>query len=213
MAEADLTNIAAASIATPAAGVTAFFADPNKRFCSKDDAALLKRLTPLTNFSTVAQAPAAATKTYIAGSNLLCPSDARLQIGTMYRWRFNMTKTAAGLAASTFEVVFGTLGTTGDTTRLTFVKPAGTAVVDEAWVDIIVTVRGPLSAVGVVVGQFIMSHGLQITGHAIIPIVCLNAVSAGFDVTVASLIAGICITSGAADAITIQLVQSEALNL
>lgn len=214
MSELDLTNIAAGSISTPSAGVTALFADANKRLGLKNDAGLVTRIAPLvTNFSTAAQAPTAATKTYITGSALAIPSDARFQIGTMLRWKFNMTKTAAGIAASTFELVVGTLGTTGDATRLTFTKPAGTAAIDEAWVDIIALCRGPLSAVGILAGQFIMTHNLQITGHAIIPCVVLNAISAGFDVTTASLIAGLCITSGAADAITIQIVQAEAINL
>lgn len=214
MSEVDLTNIASSAIAVPAGGVSALFADANKRLGLKNDAGLVTRIAPqVTNFSTASQAPAAATKTYIIGSALAIPSDARMQIGTMFRWKFNMTKTAAGLALSTFELVVGTLGTTGDATRLTFVKPAGTAVIDEGWVDVIALCRGPLSAAGILAGQFLMTHNLQITGHAVIPCVCVNAISAGFDVTTASLIAGLCITSGAADAITIQLVQAEAINL
>jgi hypothetical protein len=164
------------------------------------------------NFSTASQAPAATTRTYITGSNITVPTS-KLQIGSMLRWRFNMTKTAAGLAASTIDVCVGTAGTTADTARVSFTKPAGTAVIDEAWCDVIVTCRGPLSSAGVFAGQFIMTHNLSATGHAVIPVVVVNTISAGFDVTTAGLIVGLCITTGAADAITIQMCQAEAWNL
>src|SRR4029077_6065194 len=127
--------------------------------------------------------------------------------------RFNMTKTAAGSALSTFDICFGTNGSTSDTARVSFTKPAGTAAADEGWVDIYATVRGPLSASGIVVGQFNLIHNLQNTGHALIPCVSVNTISGALDVTTANLIAGVCITSGASDAITIQMVQAEAMNL
>ena len=40
-----------------------------------------------------------------------------------------------------------------------------------------------------------------------------NTVSAGFDMTIANLNVGLCLTSGAADAITIQTVLTEVFNL
>lgn len=164
------------------------------------------------NFSTVAQSPAAAVRTYIAGSNLVVPKT-KIQIGSMWRWRFNLTKTAAGSAASTIDIAFGTAGTVADVARVSFTKPAGTAVVDEGWCEVIATCRGPLTAAGVVVGQFLLTHNLAATGHAVIPSVVVNTVSAGFDVTVDNLIVGLCITSGAADAITIQMCQADSFNL
>lgn len=164
----------------------------------------------VTNYSTIAQTPAATTRTYVLGSSIYLPN--KLKIGTTFRWRFNITKTAAGTAASTFDIAFGTAGTTADTAQVSFTKPAGTAVVDEGWVDIYAVVRGPLSASGVVAGEFMMTHNLQITGHAIIPVVVVTTISSTFDVTVPTYI-GICITSGASDAITIQLVTAEAINI
>lgn len=164
------------------------------------------------NFSTSAQTPAAATRTYITGSKLTVPAT-KLQIGTMFRWTFDMTKTAAGTAASTFDICFGTNGTTADTARVSFTKPAGTAVIDNARVVIECIIRGPLSASGVAVGHFCMTHNLSATGHATIPVVNVTTVSGTFDVTVANLFAGVCITSGASDAITIQMVMAEAFNL
>jgi hypothetical protein len=172
----------------------------------------VQSLIQLCNYSVTSQAITAATLTYITGSKITVPVG-KLRIGTILRWKFNITKTAAGTAASTFEVYVGTNGTTADTSRLSFTKPAGTAVADEGFIEITAIVRGPLSASGIMVGEFVMAHNLAATGHAIIPNVIVNTVSGTFDVTVANLFVGICITSGAADAITIQQVIAEAVNL
>lgn len=210
MAELDLTNIAATSIATPSSGVTAAFVDTDKYLKSKDDAGFVRSL--LTNFSTALQSPAATTRTYITGSKITIPPG-KMQIGSMFRWTFNMTKDANGSAASTFDIAVGTLGTTGDTARVSFTKPAGTAAADEGFVTITAIMRGPLTASGVMVGEFVLTHNLAATGHAVIPCVAVNTVSAGFDVTTASLFVGVCITSGTADVITIQQCTAEAWNL
>lgn len=204
-------NESAAPSAPAAAKGTLYLdntANPGLRMI--DDGGNNRPLVDIVNFSTALQSPAAATLTYITGSALAIPV-AKLKIGSMLRWRFNMTKTGAGVAASTIDVRFGTLGTTGDTARLTFTKPAGTAVIDEGWVEITCTVRS-IGAAGVVVGEFTMIHNLAATGHMVIPCACVNIISAGFDTTVANLIAGLTITTGAADAITIQMVQAELLN-
>lgn len=196
---------------TPAAGQSVLFVDSTTRvFSAKDQNGFTRSIVQ--NFSVAAQSPAAATRTYITGSALVIPTG-RLQIGSCFRWQFNMTKTAAGVASSTFDVCVGTAGTTADTARLSFTKPAGTAVIDQATVDIFAVCRGPLSASGIFAGQFTMTHNLAATGHAVIPCVNVNVVSAAFDVSGANLIIGVCMTSGAADAITFQLVQAEAWNI
>lgn len=164
----------------------------------------------LRNQSTSAQAPAAATLTYLTGSALAIPPGNPLRVGSRFRWRWSMTKTAAGTATSTIAIVFGTLGTTADTARVSFTKPAGTAVADEAWCEINATVKAVSNTVGVVVGTFTMGHGLENTGHAVIPFVCLTTVSGNFDNIVDGLIVGLVITTGAADAITIQQLQADA---
>lgn len=196
----------------PAAGQIIIYADSLSKLLTMKDENGFVRSIGQTNFSTAAQVVPAAVRTYIAGSQITVPS-AKLQIGTCLRWRFNMTKTAAGVAASTFDIAVGLTGLVADTARVSFVKPAGTAAVDEAWVEISAIVRGPLSASGVMVGQFRLSHNLAATGHAVIPNVAVSTVSAPFDITPAGLIVGLCLTSGLADAITIQMVQAEAWNL
>lgn len=198
---------------TPAPGQGVLYFDTLTRVLSmRDEGGKVRGLDGVNNFSTVAQTPAAATRTYIVGSALAVPVG-KLRIGTILRWRFNLTKTAAGAAASTFDVSVGVNGTTADVARVSFTKPAGTGAVDEGWVDIEVICRGPLSAVGVFVGTFRLIHNLAATGHAVIPCVVVTTISGGFDVTVANLIVGVNITSGAADAITIQNVTAEAVNL
>jgi hypothetical protein len=168
-----------------------------------------------TSGATAAQTPAATVRTYIVGSAITVPTG-KLRIGTFFKWQFDMTKTAAGSASSTFDICFGTAGTTADTARVSFTKTAGTAAADVGMVTITALVRGPLSASGVVSGNFHLSHvggATGLLGHCTEPNVDVNTISGTFDVTVASLIVGICITTGASDAITIQQVIAEAGNL
>jgi len=165
--------------------------------------------------ATGAQTPAATTRTYITGSAITVPVG-KLRIGSFFRWEFDMTKTGAGSAASTFDICFGTAGTTADTARVSFTKPGGTAAADVGLVTITAVVRGPLSASGVVSGNFQLTHvggATGLLGHCVEPAICVNTISSGFDVTVASLIVGVCITTGASDAITIQQVIAQAFNI
>ncbi len=184
-------------------------ATPNLRLI--DDAGNNRSLSPLSNYSVAAQSPAAATRTYITGSKIAVPKN-KLQVGSCFEWTFNMTKTAAGSASSTFDIAVGTAGSTADTARVSFTKPAGTAAADEASVTIRAIIR-TIGATGVMVGEFTLIHNLLDTGHAVIPCVVVNTVSAGFDMTVADLMVGLCITSGASDAITIEMVQAKAWNI
>lgn len=159
------------------------------------------------NRSVAQQAPAAAVATFITGSQLKAPPGG-FKVGDRLRWTFNMAKTAAGTAASTISIVFGLAGTVADTARVSFAKPAGTAVADEAYCIVEATVR-TVAAAGVVVGEFVLLHNLAATGHAVIPVVAVNTISAGFDNTAEELFAGLVITTGAADVVTIEQVQAE----
>jgi hypothetical protein len=166
----------------------------------------------INNYSVTSQSISAATRTYITGSQIVVPT-AKLQIGTIIEWVFNMTKTAAGSASSTIDIAIGTAGTTADSAILSFTKPAGTAAADEALCRLRMIVRGPLSASGIIAGDFQMTHNLASTGHATIPCVNVNTISSPFDVTTALLKVGVCLTSGASDAITIQTMSAIAYNL
>lgn len=200
---------------TPASGKMAIYAsnDATQALLKVvDSSGRVSALNPITNFSTSAQTPTATVRTYITGSAIAIPAT-KMQIGTLFRWRFNLTKTAAGSATSTFDIAIGTNGTTADSAIVSFTKPAGTAASDEGLVTIDAILRGPLSASAVMAGEFVLVHNLSATGHAQIPVVAVNTISSGFDATVANLIVGVCITSGASDVITIQQVSAQAWNL
>lgn len=198
------------------AGLFAFFAHaqtvPTTSGASWKVSDLKATQAYLSNQSTAAQTPTAATRTVITGSTISVPV-AGLQVGSVFRWRLNMTKTAAGTATSTFDVAIGTAGTTADTAVLSFTKPAGTAAADEGWVEVDVVIRGPITASCIASGEFQLIHNLAATGHAQIPCVVVNTVSSAFDSTVGLLKVSLCITSGASDAITIQQVTANAVGL
>ena len=213
MSRLRLNKIINPTIAAPTGKMELFASsDTPSLIRTNDESGNIVTLTPLNNYSVIAQTPAATTRTYLTGSKIPVPIS-KLKIGSAFYWCFNMTKTGAGVAASTIDVAIGPAGTTADSAILSFTKPGGSAVIDEGMVEIWATVRGPLTAACVIVGEMIMTHNLAATGHMIIPVCCVNTVSAGFDATVASLQVGICLTSGAADAITIQQVFAEAYNL
>lgn len=165
------------------------------------------------NQSVASQAVTAATLTYIAGSALAVPV-AGLRVGTWFRWRMYLTKTAAGTAASTWHVRLGTAGTTADTAILTFTQTGlGTAVADTGYVDILAVIRGPITSSCIAVGTCVLGHDLQITGFSVRPNVIVQSTSAAFNATTASLIVGVTQTSGASQAFTYQQVVAEAKQL
>lgn len=160
------------------------------------------------NRSIAQQALTAEVAALITGSSLKVPSGRQLVAGTRLRWTLNIAKTAAGTAASTFAIHVGTLGTVSDTERVAFTKPAGTAVADEGRIVIEATVRS-VSATGVVVGNFVMTHNLASTGHMTIPGAAVYTASSAFDNDGEDLYFGIVATTGAADVCTIEQVEAE----
>lgn len=163
------------------------------------------------NFATAAQAPAAATRTYITGSAIGPFTAGTIQVGTVLKWAFDMTKTAAGSATSTIDIAVGTTGTTADAAVVSFVKPAGTAAADQGWVEVTAVVK-TIGATGVLLGNFRLGHNLAATGHAVIPYVSVLTTSGSVNLTTPTFV-GLCITTGAADAITINQVDAQAINL
>lgn len=166
----------------------------------------------LKNQSTADQQINASTTALLTGSTLAVPVD-KLRIGTVLRWRIAVTKTNAGTAAVSFLVKLGTAGTTSDATVLTLALPTATGAVDTAFIDIEVTVRGPLSGSGKLQGTLRMTHNLSATGFATIPCVAVTALSGNVDVTVANLIASIACTTPASTVLTFVQVNAEASNL
>ena len=161
------------------------------------------RATP----SVAQQAITAATRTLVTGTKIKVPPGG-LKVGSRYRAEFNVAKTAAGTATSTIDVGFGTAGTTADTARVSFTKPAGTAAADEGFIVVEALVR-TVSATGVVAGEFVLVHNLAATGHAQIPCVVVSTISSGFDNTSEELYVSTFITTGASDVVTIEVARAE----
>ena len=161
------------------------------------------------NFSTVAQVIATASRDFVDGSQLIIPPGG-LKVGSKIRFVLDLTKTAAGTASAVFDISFGTAGTAADTARVSFTKIAGTAAIDVARVVIEAVVRS-VSATGVVVGQFTLTHNLAATGFSTLPVGNVVTISSGFDNLPATLdpgYIGLNITSGAADVWTVQKVEA-----
>ncbi len=177
-------------------------------------ASLIKPYTgdALGNQSTADQAINAAATAYLTGSDIAVPAG-KLRIGTIFKWKLSLSKTAAGTAANTFDVRVGTAGTTADTSRLSFTTGTATGVVDQGQIDIMAVVRGPLSASGVMQGIFNLSHELAATGLHNKATRVHHVLSGAFDVTVANLIIGLSCTTAASTVLTFQLIAAEAKNL
>lgn len=164
----------------------------------------------LTNANT-ADVSANATDTYLTGSGLTVGG--RIKAGTTIRWRLAMTKTAAGTAAATVNIRFGTNGTTADTARVTWTTTPQTQAIDTGWMEIQVIIRS-VSATGTVNGVLHFTHLNTTTGllNKNTPHIA-QTTSATFDNTAAGLIVGISVNPGASNNWTFQHVSAEAKNL
>jgi hypothetical protein len=155
------------------------------------------------------------TDTYITGSDVLIPTG-RLQVRSMYRCRFNVTKSAAGVAAASLNIRVGTAGTTADTARVTASFGAQTAVVDEGFFEIYLNFR-TIGATAVPAAVIYLQHRLTSTGLISGATAGANnintQVGAAFDVTAANLRIGVSVNPGASSSWQVQLVQSELFNL
>jgi hypothetical protein len=163
----------------------------------------------VTNQNTANQSPAANATTYITGSALAVPLTG-LKAATRFYWAIGATKTAAGTAANSIDVRIGTAASTADTSRLSFSLGAGTAIADNALIEIWAQMRTVGSGTtAVIAGMCKAGHNLSTTGWFVIPVVSPTPIaSAGFDSTVASLKVGLSLTTGASMAATIVTVQS-----
>lgn len=163
-----------------------------------------------------AQAVAAATATLITGTAIQIP-DGGLKPGTLYKARIALTKTAAGTASSALVVGIvppgEALSAANVDTILSFTKPAGTAAADEGVVDVEVlfTAIGATEE-GAARGEFVLAHNLAATGHAQVPVVALAVVDATLATATEDLGGGyivVMLTTGASDAITVNLASAE----
>ncbi len=195
---------------TPSAGQTLIYSNTTSKLVTAiNDTGDVQTLGGLVNASTANQTGFAAD-TYLAGSSLtLPPGNPRAK--TTYQCRFDMVKTAAGTAAATVIVRYGTAGTTADTARLTFTWGAGTAAIDTGVFEVIAHWRN-VGASSVLVGYCRVTHhlaatGLVATGASGTGILLVT--SGAFDSTVANSIIGVSFNGGASFSGTNSVVQSE----
>lgn len=150
--------------------------------------------------------------TYVTGSRIVFPQ-AKLQAGSYYRCEMVITKTAAGVATPVFQVRTGTAGTTADTSRLSYTGVAQTAVIDTAYLVVLVTFR-VVGASAVIASWLQFTHDLAVTGFAnAIRTYQGQAVSAAFASNTASMGLGLSINAGASSAWTVQQCIAELRNL
>jgi hypothetical protein len=163
--------------------------------------------------ASVAQQTGFAADTYLTGSSVAIPNG-RLKAGTMYRCKFAVSKTGAGVAAPVITPRIGTAGAIGDTARGALTFAAQTAVIDEGLFEIFMTFRTVGSGTTAIIRNVgTLAHRLSITGLSTDVTGMKTAASAGFDSTVANSFIGVSANGGTSAAWTVELVQAELFNL
>ena len=210
MADAKISGLTAASV----------MADANE--FAINEAGVSKKLTGtlvkdwagnvLRNQNTSDVSPGAGATTYLTGSSIAIPV-AKLRVGTVIRWTLGFTKTAAGTAARAHLIKLGTAGTTGDATIITLTSGTPSGAVDTGQQVITCIIRGPLGASCIAAAISSAIHQLSTTGLFANETEVLQVTSGTFDSTTASLIIGLAVTTGASEALTYQVIFTEAYNL
>ncbi len=166
----------------------------------------------IVNASVAAQAGFTAD-TYLAGSNLLLPTGL-IRAGSSFYWVFDAVKTAAGTAAPSIYIRFGTAGAIGDTARVTFTFSVQTAVIDRAIFEVWANFRSVGSGTAAVLaGIAKLRHQLAITGFNTVQpagMQTLAVTSGGFDSTPAASYVGLSVLGNTAAAWTVTVVQAQA---
>ncbi len=159
------------------------------------------------NSSTAAQGAGFASDTYLTGSFILFPTAPK--VGTKFKLKFDVSKTAAGTATPIITVRLGTAGSTADTARNTFTFSAGTAATDVGTFEVDCVFR----AVG---ASAVLQGRCALTSQATTGISSLlktqQSTSGSFDSTTAGLGIGVSVNGGASAAWTVQLVDAELVN-
>lgn len=166
----------------------------------------------LSNRSTSTVSAGYASDTYLAGSSITMPAGGPV-VGTRYRCIFDMVKTAAGTAAFTVNVRYGTAGATSDTSLISFAFAAGTAAADTGRFEVDLHFRTVGTGTSAVVAAIIScSHHLAATGlisTGASGFGQLVSVSSGFNSTPAGSILGLSVNGGASFSGTCTVVETD----
>lgn len=197
---------------TPSSGSSIIYINStNKELHTRDDAGIVRTIRPVTNASIVTTLTAPAVNTFLTGSSITIPTQL-LKVGTMFMWRFGITKTNSGTTAPIWTVTFGTAGTVADTARLTFTGNAQTAVADTGWSEIWATVL-TTGVSGTIEGVYSLTHTLATTGLGATGSDARVNTSGAFDTTVATSIIGIAVNPGTTATWTFTHISVVAFNL
>lgn len=159
---------------------------------------------------------ATGADTHLTGSALMIPSGHRVQVGTLFRWHLEASKTAAGTATGQFNVRVGTLGTVGDTGVALFnFTAAQSATVDSMAVTIDAVVRsiGAAAVLQCVLEAESPKSGALGFWTILAPQMPATSATNTFDSTVDSLYFSISANPGASGVWTFQMVKGEVLNI
>lgn len=172
----------------------------------------MAKATPVVySASTASQGPGFSTDTYLTSSFIVFPGLPK--VGTKYKCRFAVSKTAAGTATPIIQIRVGTAGTTGDTSRCSFTFSAGTAATDGAWVEVEGVFRSVGSGTAAVLQGTCCFTSQPTTGFTSL-LKQVSTTSGGFDSTASpgTLGIGVSVNGGTSAAWTVQLVVAELEN-
>ena len=200
--------------ATPAAGQIVIFPETGgKRLTFKDDAGRTYTLGEgcIRNQSNAVSGAGFAVDTYVAGSNITVPASLTLQVGSQYRCKISLSKTAAGVATPICNVRVGTLGTTADAAMFTFTGAIQTAAADVGFIEVLFTVN-TIGATGTMRGTYVLKHNVA-SGAGLSGTDIIEQGNGSFNTTTASLIIGISLNFGTAASVITTQVEAELLNI
>lgn len=192
--------------AAPAAGQMLIYPDnAASTLMSRDDAG---RVNGIGRSWSIADQLLGVADTYVTGSRILIPS-VGLQVGSRIRFRWSVSKTAAGLAAPIYTVRLGTAGSTADPAVWTHTGVAQTAVAEVGWFELNLIVRS-IGASGVIHGVLAVARtgGTAATGLAAVPAAIVTGGAANVAFAAGQGI-GLSINPGASSAWTVGQVQAD----
>lgn len=148
-----------------------------------------------------AQSLTAGTAALITGTSIPLGSG-ELIVGTQFRITVGVTKTAAGIAAWTAAVKFGTANTTSDAAIATFTSGTNTALADQGTLQIVITITavGSGTSATAVCLAFWSHGGSQATGLG--SMTAIAGSTAGFNSTATNPFFHVDITAGTSAVMT-----------
>jgi hypothetical protein len=163
--------------------------------------------------SLTAQGPGFAAEAYLTGSAITIPAGA-LIAGTRYRCVFDVSKTAAGVAAPALRLRFGATAALTAPAIANLVFPVQTAAADEGRFSLEATFRRVGAGTGAqvqVVGA--LTHTLAAGGLSTGAGPVRRATSVGFSSDLANAVIGVSVLAGAGAAWSVSLVQASLENI